>query len=178
MAILSTSVAVATAYGVNESDSGTIATTTSTAIANRKLYLCSGELNQLRHRSIRKSAVIAVIAIRNVSLLVSRPTMKDSRQLNSPAMRPRPLDDRARWRDSGVSTAQLRASWLGFSDQPRNRSQYQGSTDGRLMRPQPAESWRTSAMFQNASRSHRVWRRARSASIVAVMEQAIAATSR
>ena len=55
----------------------------------------------------------AAIAIRNVSLLVSRPTTKDSRQLNDPAMRPNPLDDRARLRDSGVKNGAVECQLIG-----------------------------------------------------------------
>src|ERR1700749_2523979 len=95
-ATLPTSSAVATAYGVSESDRGTIAITISIATANRSPYLCSGKVNQLHKRSTRNTAVQSTIAPRNVSLLVSRPTTRDGRQLNDAARRANPLAESAR----------------------------------------------------------------------------------
>src|SRR5215211_2430598 len=93
---VSTSSAVATAYGVSESDTGTIAPTIRIAAANLKLYLCPGKVNQLHKRSTRNTAVQSTIAPRNVSLLVSRPTTSDGKQLSDAARRPNPLAERAR----------------------------------------------------------------------------------
>src|SRR6516164_8389090 len=103
------------------------------AIAERKVSTGPRKRSQARNLKAKKTGMAVTTTRLKVSLFESRPTITDKRpQRMAQLLAHGPDAVSARYSDKRACAAQNSASWFGLSDQPRNRSQYQGSAPRKL----------------------------------------------